>query len=1412
MTSSWSFFDGPGPVEFADASSPGTTADPRTYVLRLTATDTEFTVSDDVAITVFPPNEAPIVDAGADQTIAVANTTLEGSVTDEVIPAGTLEVSWSQLSGPGVATFADPRSPTTDVSFSAPGAYNLKLTAFDGVLTGEDEVTVTVEPAGPAPVVAIASPAERSGVTAPTEVLGTVRTDVLDSWTLELRRQDAEEFTPFATGTTEVDDAALGTLDPTLLLNGLYEIRLTARDRAAQSTSTSVFVVVKENLKVGHFTVSFVDLEVPVAGLPIRITRTYDSRDKRVGDFGFGWTLDIEELTVGENGVAGQSWQGQLILGPFLTYCLAPVKPSVVSITFPNGEVHEFQPIVTPSCQQIRPMSQITLSFRPLPGTHSRLVPADGGLVFVVGSFPGSVQLFNPVDFSIYDPDRYRLILRDGREFLIDQNEGLKSLTDLNGNKLTISPGGIMHSSGQGVVFDRDAQGRIQSITDPEGNAMLYRYDANGDLETYSDREDNTTTFTYLDAIPHHLDGIEDPRGITPIRNDYDPDTGRLIRHTDAFGKTIEYTHDLEGRQEIIQDREGKIRVLEYDDRGNVLRETDPNGNVILRTFDEDNNRLSETEAHDPSDTDPPTTSFTYDDRDNQTSLTDPEGNRTEFAYNERDQVETMVDPRQKVTTNVFDAKGNLEKTIDALGNETTFTYDSRGNVASQTVFVDGDACVSTFEYDTFGNLTSETDPLGNVTTYTYDRNGNRLTETRTWTNSMGELEELVTTFTYDKDGRLRITEDPDSTFTETVYDALGKQVESYDKLRRKTTFEYDDMGQMVRITYPDVTTEQFTYDGEGRRKTATDREGRTTTFEYGDLGRLVKTTFPDGMFTRNIYDAAGRLEETVDARGQSTRYDYDKAGRHTKTTDPLQNVTVFDYDENGNQTLIRDAKGQDMTFDYDDLNRRTKSIFADGTFIQTGYDSLGRRIREIDQEGKATEFEYDCLGRLTKVIDALDQETVYRYDEVGNRIEQQDANGHVTGFTYDELGRETRRTLPDGKFETKSYDDIGNLKTRVDFNGVGTVYDYDVNNRLLRRTYPDSTFAAFTYTRTGQREMVEDGRGITTYSYDRRDRLETLTYPDGRKLEYGYDGNGNRGSLNATIGSTVLGTIYTYDDASRLDTVTDPNGGLYNFDWDPNGNRELLTHPNGTGTTYTYDTLNRLRTLATEGPSGMIQSYIFTPRPGGHREKIEELDGTVREYAYDDLYRLTNETVTNAAGLLYEKAFDYDPVGNRDVQTTTGLGAGVVSYTYDDRDRLLTENGTVYSYDEKGNLTSKSGEATYFWDFENRLVRVEKTDGTVVTHAYDADGNRVRTEVTPSTGPPTVTEFLVDPSGFLSHVVAETDEAGNLIAHYVRGVDDLLSVIRPTETRYYHADGLGSIRFLTDESGNAVDSYEYTA
>ena len=1423
----WNVLSAPGPVTFVDRFSLTTVATfplAGTYVLSLQASDTDLASTDELTVVVDDGNTAPVVDAGTPQTITLptSQVTLTGSATDDGLPAAsTLTFTWSQVSGPGLVSFADPSAASTTATFEADGVYVLRLSVSDALQFSSADVTITVDaaPAGEIPVVEISSPTERQGITDFTDVIGSVSTADLLSWKLEARQEGTTDFIRIANDTVEKMSEVLGTFDPTLAMNGLYEIRLSATNTAGQTAAISVFVVVKENLKIGHFTLSFVDLEVPVSGLPIRITRTYDSRDKRIGDFGFAWRLGLTSLDVSENGVLGRNWVGQKLLGGLGAFCVTPAKNNVVTVTMPDGEVFEFEPVVSPECQLV-PISDVTVSYRALPGTNATLEPSDGNFAFVVGSFPGAVDLFG-TDFDLYDPEVYRLTLPDGRAFVIDQQDGLKSITDLNGNQLTVTDSGITHSSGKAVDFQRDSEGRIESIVGPNGNPMFYAYDVNGDLTSYTDLENNETKFTYLAAIPHQLEDIVDPRGITPIRNDYDPATGRLIRHTDAFGNTIEYNHDIGARQEVITDRELNVRVLAYDERGNVIRETDPNGKVILRSFDANNNRTCETEPHNPAqsgvdcESSPNPRLLIYDDKDNLLSQTDAEGNTTSFTYNARDQVETTTDPRNKTTTNVYDANGNPTKTIDAAGTETDFTYDTQGNVKTRTVTVGGVVHTTSFDYDASGNPTKETDAEGNETDFTHDSNGNRLTESRTRTLPDSSVQTLTTTSTYDKLGRLVRTTDPGGTFTRTVYDAIGKQKETFDKLGRKTTFAYDQMGQLETITYPDTTTEAFTYDKEGRRFTSADRAGRTTSFEYDELGRLTRTTFPDTTFTQNVYDDAGRLEQIIDARGKITSFEYDQAGRRTAVADPLLNRREFTYDANGNLKTIQDPKLQTTTFVYDELNRRTKTIFPDTTFTQAAYDELGRRNQNTDQAAVVTGFEYDKLGRLTKVIQdvgGLALESTYAYDEVGNRISQTDANLHATTFEYDELGRETKRTLPDGSFETKQYDAAGNLTTWTKFDGSVITYDYDINNRLILKDFPTGTDVTFTYTATGRKDTVTDARGNTDYDYDIRDRLQTLTYPDGRKLDYGYDANSNRTSLVATIGTTVLTTTYTYDDASRLDVVTDPNLGTHDHDYDPNGNRESLSYPNDTATSYLYDDLNRLTNLTTTGPGGTIQIYDFTLGPTGNREQIDEADGTTRAYDYDNLYRLTLETITDALpSLVYEKSFVYDDVGNRETQTTTGLGAGTITYTYDARDRLLTENGTTYGYDANGNLTSKSGDAAYTLDFEDRLIRIDNTDGTVVDHVYDTDGVRVRTTTTPAGESPSITDFLVDTSGSLTRVVAESDGTGNFQAYYVRG-DDLLSVIRATEQRYYHADGLGSIRVLTDESGTVSDGYAYTA
>ena len=113
-------------------------------------------------------------------------------------------------------------------------------------------------------------------------------------------------------------------------------------------------------------------------------------------------------------------------------------------------------------------------------------------------------------------------------------------------------------------------------------------------------------------------------------------------------------------------------------------------------------------------------------------------------------------------------------------------------------------------------------------------------------------------------------------------------------------------------------------------------------------------------------------------------------------------------------------------------------------------------------------------------------------------------------------------------------------------------------------------------------------------------------------------------------------------------------------------------------------------------------------------------------------------------------------------------------------------------------------------------MVSVSNTDGTVPT-AYDADGNRVRTSVTPATGPPTVTDFLVDPSGPLAQVVARRTSRAWRAPTTSAATTCWPSCGRTGRPavggrRFYHADGLGSVRRLTDEGGAVTDTYEYTA
>ena len=291
------------------------------YVLHLVASDTVFQVTDTVAISVAAGNHAPFVSAGPDRPLPPGEftTTLTGEIDDDGIPGGPVLAAWSQVSGPGAASFGSPHAASSTVALDGPGVYVLRLTASDTMLARSDDVTVHVgatAPTGPVPTASLTSPVSGVSLGQPTMVRGSVGSATLAGWRLEHRLAGEGPWTLFGFGTTIVTNADLAAFDPTLLLNGLYEIRLVATDAAGRSAQATTQVVVRDNFKVGHFTVSFVDMEVPVAGMAIQVGRTYDSRDKRMGDFGVGWRLDLSNVRVEETGTAGLSWVGHHELRP----------------------------------------------------------------------------------------------------------------------------------------------------------------------------------------------------------------------------------------------------------------------------------------------------------------------------------------------------------------------------------------------------------------------------------------------------------------------------------------------------------------------------------------------------------------------------------------------------------------------------------------------------------------------------------------------------------------------------------------------------------------------------------------------------------------------------------------------------------------------------------------------------------------------------------------------------------------------------------------------------------------------------------------------------------------------------------------------------------------------------------------
>jgi len=758
---------------------------------------------------------------------------------------------------------------TVPLGALADGIYFLRLTAENslgqfawfGQVLAKNVPEETLRP-----VIAITAPSADDSVMVTVDIEGTVESQrPLVDWFVEYAPIDqvdlnnvasnAPEWSRIGEGSTVVPvSAILANFDGTMLTNGQYVVRIVARNDIGLGRVEALTLDVTGTAKFGRNRLEFDDIELDLAGFPLRFTRVYDSlRANEDGELGFGWSLGLVDADIGET-VPDTGALGLFGSTPFRV-------GTRVYLDAPTGErlAFTFDP-------QPGPPSPLGIPYRavfdPDPGNYHRLEVPQGNQAFLRLNADGSVGLF-AIGFP-WNPEQYVLVGPDGRRYFIHEDQGLLAAEDLNGNRISVNDNGIDHSNGPGLSFVRDAQERIIEVRDPEGNAWLYGYDASGDLVSFTDPDGNQTSYVYRSDPAHYLDMIIDPQGRMPRRYEYDPDSGRLIAIIDENGNRRESLYDPQGFIGFETDARGNINEIQYDERGNVTRFEDPKGNVTEYQYNDPNNPDRETRLTDP---DGEEWNYTYDDMGRPTDLTSPLvtfGNqRISVSYDEFGNIIDYEDYEGRVSTYSYDANGNRlsEEPFDGLRSD--FSYNADGRLIQRDR---GDSDLTGYLYDANGFVQQATDSAGNRLQYERSASG-RITR---FSNTNAPIE-----ITYTPAGLLNTQTDVNGNTAQLVENADGS-LSRTDRLGNRIRIEVDTERRPTRIELPGGGIATTTYDPDGNPLTVTDPLGNSTTYAWDSTNVQVGYTDAAGASESRTVDANGNVIELIDRNGKRRTFEWD--------------------------------------------------------------------------------------------------------------------------------------------------------------------------------------------------------------------------------------------------------------------------------------------------------------------------------------------------------------------------------------------------------------------------------------------------------------------------------------------------------------------------------------------------------
>jgi|GEM_PF-820174 len=1085
-------------------------------------------------------------------------------------------VAWTRLAeGSSEATLA-PLASLSDPAFNN-GVWILRLQAFNTNGLGSLATIQFDSGDTSTPSVALTAPAPESDIGFLTEVRGTIGagSGVLDSWKLEIAPSEEvslntlnnpnASWVELGSGNSPVQNGRLGTLDPTLLRNGSYVLRLRAFNSNGRGLADGLLIHVSGEAKLGNFRLEFEDLNIPLAGVPIRVRRIYDTLNaNRSGDFGHGWSLDIGDPEIRET--VPDTGDSYFFATPFEI-------GTRVFLTNPEGRRVGFTFNVRNPRNRFLYVDHEPF-FEPDPGVYDILTIAPSDYERVQVDEAGAV--YTPLLPFGYNPDRYRLTTREGTVYAYDQRTGLQRITDRAGQFVTFTRSAITHSSGQAVALTRDSRGRITRITAPDGSATQYRYDTNGDLVAVEDPNGGVTSLSYLRRPAHYLDRIADPvdaaRGRHTRRVIYED--GRFARVEDGDGNVIASQSNQPGQFDGTRtDALGNVTQLLYDTRGNIVREVSPTGAVTLIEYGDPANPDKETALVDPNGN---RTTFSYDSRGNLLTLTAASGTVHQTTYDAFNRpVQAVIRSAQGMTNIsvrvVRDTGGRPIEVRDQLGRVRTLQYDPSGRI---TQFTDYDGSVRTFEYDS-------TNP---------HRHPNRVT-----------IGGDTFRFTYNSRGLpLEIT-DQRGNLTTFRYDAMGNLLERRTGSNEPTRFLYNSNNDVVRVVDPMGRIKEFSYDSARRLI-----EDITVVTDNGDSS--------DDIVVRYSHDIAGRLTAITDPNGRITRYEYDADGRRTAEIDPAGNRIASVYDGNGNIVRHTDRRGYVRTFAYDSHNRQIREDWLDpvtGEVVESigaEFNAFGA-LTGIQDSSTRYRMTYGMNGMLMSISNFGSQGqpqvslmTAYHSsglisaitDNTGVRVgRSHSANGDLTGTTWSGASLAPHHVQfqhdPDGLPTEVARHAALNASALVSRTRIERdPFEGEILN--VSHLNPAGTVAApgfdFSFTRNASGRINSSTLlgNTTTYDYDNTHQLISANHsaPAFPDESYTVDANGTRIDSHRGGNVTLNGRGLPAQDQQRS----------YTYDAENNLVSELVL---GTGNvrSFTYDHRNRVTAIITRNSSGTVLDSI---------------------------------------------------------------------------------------------------------------------------------------------------------------------------------------------------------------------------